>query len=249
MNLAGIALRVRPQWFRDFLFNPAELKSRTRMPTFFPNGRSSVPTILDGDVKRQIAAMWIYLQDIDLHSLPEKLATSKVHNFELVPEDRPILLRTFMREAGTHAIAVGFPAQVHISFDAESVRLAQAWRGRFIDAHGTWFDRFSPPAVPMGDDLVAFPPGVTFALLADAKESWPIGLREDSGYRFGGYRLDKQGVPTFLYHFDRFEIEDCFEPTSDKQLARKLLFRETNPSADKRVIWFRSDRLPPDCKD
>lgn len=239
VDLAGIATRVQPQWFRDFLLDPAELKSRTRMPTFFPNGRSGVPTILDGAVDRQIAAMWTYLKDIDRQTLPDKLTSSKVHNFELIPEDRPILLRTFMAGAGTQAIAVGFPAQVHIAFDAESVRFAQAWRGRFIDAHGTWFDRFSPPAIPLGDDIVALPTGVPLARLADAKESWPIESGDECGYQFRGYRLDREGIPTFLYRIDQFEVEDRMAPTTDKQLTRQLKIRNTNAANGNQLIWFR----------
>ena len=132
------------------------------------------------------------------------------------------------------------PAKVHFAFDAEAIRLAQAWRGRFIDAHGTWFNRFTPPATALGEDLIAFPPGVPFAILSDAKESWPIKTGERSGYRFRGYRLDSSGVPTFLYRFDRFEIEDRLEPTSDKQLSRKLLIRDTTPPLDEGVVWFRA---------
>jgi mono/diheme cytochrome c family protein len=239
VDLASIAARVQPLWFRDFLLNPAELKSRTRMPTFFPNGRSGVPTILDGDVDRQIAAMWTYLKDIDRQALPDRLASSKVHNFELIPEDRPILLRTFMVGAGTQAIAVGFPTQVHVAFDAESVRFALAWRGRFIDAHGTWFDRFSPPAVPLGDDLVTLPAGAPLALLADTKENWPDTSGDESGYKFRGYRLDRDGTPTFLYRFDHYDVEDRLAPTSDKQLARMLLIRKTKVVNDNHVLWFR----------
>lgn len=241
VDLAGIAARVHPQWFHDFLLNPAELKSRTRMPTFFPNGRSGVPTVLGGDVERQIAAIWTYLSDIDRQPLPEKLAGSKVHNFELIPDERPILLRTFLQGAGTQAIAVGFPAQVHIAFDAESVRFARAWRGRFIDAHGTWFDRFTPPAAPLGDDLVALPAGFPLAVLADPQDSWPTELGDNSGYKFRGYRLDSDGIPTFLYRFDRYEVEDRLVPASGKQLARKLLVRDTKVAAEKQVVWFRAN--------
>lgn len=241
VDLAGIAVRVQPQWFRDFLLHPAGLKSRTRMPTFFPNGRSGVQSILDGDVDRQIAAMWTYLKSIERQPLPEKLAASKVHNFELVPEDRPVLLRTFMKQAGNHAIAVGFPQKVHVAFDAERVRIAQAWRGRFIDAHGTWFDRFTPLAAPLGDSVVAFPAGSAFALMPDAQAPWPKLDDPSSSYRFRGYRLDKQGVPTFLYEFDQFSIEDRVEPTSSKQLLRRIAIRSQEPTAKQVRIWFRAN--------
>ncbi|MBC8353743.1 MAG: cytochrome c [Planctomycetes bacterium] len=239
VDLAGIGPRVQSQWFRDFLLNPAQLKSRTRMPTFFPNGRSGVPTILGGDVERQIVAMWTYLNDIDHQPLPGKLVTSKVHNFELVPKDRPLLLRTFMKTAGTHAIAVGFPQRLHIAFDAEAVRIAQAWRGRFLDAHGTWFDRFTPPAMPLSNDVVTFPPGMPFALLDVPRAKWPIEVGKEAGYRFRGYRLDASGVPTFLYQFGQFDIEDRFKPTPHRTLIRRWTIRRRHGIAEQ-TLWFRA---------
>ena len=33
--------RLQPEWFREFMRDPARLKPRTRMPTFFPKGKSS----------------------------------------------------------------------------------------------------------------------------------------------------------------------------------------------------------------
>ena len=220
IDLAGIPQRVQPEWFYDFLLNPGQLKPRTRMPTFFPDGRSANQSVLEGDVKRQLAAMWAYLKDLPKQHLPQKLLDSKEHDFELVPTDKPIVLRTFMKSAGTHAIAVGFPQQVHLSFDAESVRPIEAWRGRFLDAHGTWFDRFTPPAVPLGTDLVAFPAGVPLARLDDQGAKWPTP--EEAAYRFRGYRLDKAGTPTFLYRYGRFDIEDRFSPAGQRSLVRRL---------------------------
>jgi mono/diheme cytochrome c family protein len=222
VDLAGIPGRVHPRWFHDFLLNPAALKPRTRMPTFFPKGKSANQEILGGDVERQIAAVWTYIKEIDQHPLPEKLVKARSQDFELVPQDRPILLRTFMNEAGRHAIAVGFPAKTHLAFDSEAVRPAIAWRGRFLDAHGTWFVRAAPPAVPLGDDVIPLPPGVPLAVLDDPDQPWPKATGAEAGYRFLGYRLDRAGVPTFLYRVGGYHVEDRFEPTADGVLKRRL---------------------------
>ena len=48
-----------------------------------------------------------------------------------------MLLRTFMKGVGTHAIAVEYPEGIHAAFDALKVRFALAWRGRFLDAEST----------------------------------------------------------------------------------------------------------------
>lgn len=241
IDLSGIAERTHPQWFREFLFNPADLKPGTRMPTFFPNGKSANPALLSGDVDRQIAAIWTYLKEIDRHPLPDKIVQARSQDFELVPKDRPILLRTFMDQAGTHAIAVGFPQRVHFAFDADGVRLVQAWRGRFLDAHGTWFDRFAPLAAPLGVELVSLPVGVPLAALTDPQQPWPTGVGDDAGYRFLGYRLDPGGVPTFLYRFDHFDVADRIEPDERRGLKRRLLVSNVDPgSRNGAQLFFRA---------
>ncbi len=239
VDLAGIAGRVYPQWFHDFLHNPAALKERTRMPTFFPNGNSQNKDILDGDTEKQIAAMWAYLKDIDKLPIPEKIIAARNQDYELVPKDRAIVLRTFMPEAGTHAIAVGFPEDVHFAFDSENIRLAEGWKGRFLDAQGTWFVRFTPPADPLGEQLATFPESVPFALLVDAKQTWPADAGA-AGYRFRGYRLNKAGVPTFLYQFGNYDVEDTIQPADGQSLMRRFRLKQRSPnSQEQRSLLLR----------
>lgn len=241
IDLAGITGRVHPQWFHDFLLNPATLKARTRMPTFFPGGKSTNQAVLDGNVDRQIAAMWEYIKRAETLPLPEKIEQGRVHNFELVPEEQPLLLRTFMQDAGMHAIAVGFPEKVHLAFDAERVRAAQVWRGRFIDAHGTWFDRFAPPAAPLGTDVVALPSGVTFAVLDAPDDEWPNELGKAAGYEFRGYRLDEAGTPTFLYRFASIDVEDEFTPEDGRTLRRRIKLIPSENAPTPKIVWFRAN--------
>ena len=223
VDLADLQRRLRPEWFRAFLLDPAALKRGTRMPTFFPQGKSVNRQLLEGDVERQIASIWEYLKTIQDQPLPEKLVTGKALNFDLEPRKRPIVLRTFMERAGTHAIAVGFPARVHVAFDAHQVRVVEAWRGKFLNAHGTWFDRFVPPARPLGDPPVLFPQGVPLAVLENATAAWPSETGALAGYRFGGYRLDRQGVPTFLYRTPQLRVEERFVPLDGGRGLRRLL--------------------------
>lgn len=241
IDLAGTPGRIHPQWFRDFLFNPGQLKPQTRMPTFFPNGKSASPAILNGNVDRQIAGIWAYLKALDKQPLPDKIAAARSQSFELVPKDRPILIRTFMQNAGTHAIAVGFPQQVHFVFDAESVRPFEAWRGRFLDAYGTWFVRSAPPAIPLGVDRTTLPRGAPLALLKDDQEPWPAGSAETSGVQFTGYRIGPSGVPTFLYRYGQFDVTDRIEPNDKNGLKRRLLVKpRQKDEEDGRMLWFRS---------
>ena len=232
VDLANVTKRIRPQWFHDFLLNPSTWKPRTRMPTFFPQGVGQLKTVYDGDADRQIAAMWHYLNAASSPPLPPKIEKARSQNYELVPEDRPLLLRTFMKEAGTHAIAVGLPEKIHFAFDAERVRLSLAWRGRFLDARGTWFERFTPPAKPLGDGMLQFPPGLLIAPLKAAADPWPTSVP----VQFRGYRLDQRGIPTFLYRLANHDIEERITAGDQSQLIRHLTLRH---DTDDVRLWIR----------
>lgn len=205
VDLALAPERLRPEWFRDFLLDPVAYRPNTRMPAFWPEGKAVHP-LIGRDTQRQIDSIWAYLNEIEQSRLPEGM--EEKGSFELKPDDAPIVFRTFMKEAGFRAIAVGFPQKIHAAFDAGEARWAILWRGAFLDAEGTWSDRFSPLAEPLGTDVVRFPTGTGFP-----------GER-----RFGGYRLDARGVPAFLYRTGELEVEDRIEPDGDG-LVRVLTVR------------------------
>lgn len=249
VDVGHIGARVQPSWFHDFLLNPAALKPRTRMPTFFAEGSVS-QEVLNGDVEKQIASLWAYLEQVDRLPLPEKIEEARRQNFELVPTERPIVLRTFMGQAGTHAIAVGFPERVHYAFDAELVRLAEIWRGRFLDAQGTWNDRFAPNAAPLGQSVLVLPEGGEFALLRSAQSPWPNGHAASRAGRgsaadaaaspqFLGYRLNEHGTPALQYRLGDYTITDRISPNTgesgNKEASRGLL-REFTIALDARAL-------------
>lgn len=219
VDVGHIGLRVQRAWFDAFLLNPASLKARTRMPTFFAAG-SVNQDFYHGDVDKQIDSLWAYLEDVDRLPLPEKIEQVRRQNFELIPTERPIILRTFMRNAGTHAIAGGFPEHVNFAFDAETVRLSDVWRGRFLDAQGTWNDRFAPDALPLSTAVAISARGPDFALLTAASAPWPDSVRPTSNLdprftlRFDGYRLDPSGMPTLQYRLGNWSISDSLRPLS-----------------------------------
>ena len=240
IDLEGVTSRVEYGWFHEFLLNPAKLKSRTRMPTFFPNGLSQNKNVLAGDTDEQIAAIWHYLREIGKHPLPEKIEKARSQDFELVPVEKPILLRTFMPEAGTHALAVGFKEKVHFAFDTERLRLVQAWRGRFLDAQGTWFERFTPPAVPLGEELIQMPDGVALAVFKNKDQPWPSADDAEQRYQFQGFRLNDLGVPTLLYRVGGYEVQDRIAPDKEGGLTRRLSISADEKFANKK-LWLRAN--------
>ena len=202
--------RLQAGWFKEFLLDPNSKRPRTRMPNFFPQGNASVPQILNGDIQQQVTAIWTYLNHSKTSELPDKLLADEQQNFELKPNDSPIRLRTFMQNVGTRAMAVGFPQRIHYAYDLKELRLALAWKGRFLDAHGTWFDRFIPFAAPLGDEQITLTQGVA---LARPGQSWPTKASA-AGIRYLGYRLAKppDTVPTLRFGNDQIEATDTLLP-------------------------------------
>jgi cytochrome c2 len=240
IDLIGVPQRIRPGWFHEFLLDPGALKERTRMPSFFPGGKSQNPDILDGNPDQQIAAMWVYLKAGSDQPLPAKIEDVRRQDFELRPTEQAIVLRTFMPEAGTHAIAVGLPAGMHFAFDAEQLRLAQLWKGRFLDAQGTWFSRFAPPARPLGEAVVTLPAGPSLAWLTSPDQPWPGDEDDAATNRFRGYRLDKAGVPTFLYDIGPARVEEQMNAGSHGGLVRRLTVRLADDESPAGTLWLRA---------
>lgn len=231
VDLSGVTERVHPDWLKAFLLNPGSVTKGTRMPTFFPGGKSQNATILNGDTSKQISAIYAYLKKIEDQPLPQKIDDVRNQDFELRPTEQPIVFRTFMPIAGTHAIAIGYPNRVHVAFDAENLFLAEAWRGRFLDAQGTWYVRSAPPADPLGTDRVKLPAGPTFSRLSSVTAMWPAKLAPDRG-RFDGYSLDEKGVPVFKYHMGSSAFTDRFDPAEDGTVVRTLTVLENRVEKD-----------------
>ncbi len=135
----------------------------------------------------------------------------------LIVKDEPIIYRNFIAGVGTRAIAVGYPGSVNAAFDADLCNVALVWRGAFMDAKRHWTDRGDGFQPPLGYGLVKLDKNVPLAALATADAPWPAAPKDlpngdwPEGYRFGGYTLDKKGVPTFRYTFRGVSVEDRME--------------------------------------
>ena len=225
IDLAHSPNRLRPEWFRDYLINPAHFRPGTRMPSFWPNGKAVSP-IFGRNTERQIDSIWVYLNEFKQTRLPEGL--EKKGGFELKPDKRPIVFRTFMEDVGTHAIAIGYPAGIHAAFDSEQVRWALMWRGKFLDAESTWDDRFTPLTPPLGKNVVTLGSGPAVAILKNLKQPWP-----KDGLQMQGYRLTKGGTPILLYSHGTTTITDSLTPRG-KGMRRQMEFTGT-----KSDLWVR----------
>lgn len=214
IDLAATYDRLQFDWFEQFMLHPARFKPGTRMPQFWFGGQSPFPNILDGDAKKQIQAIWSYLSLKNSLPLPEGIVPEGSAAMEIVPVETPIVHRTFMQEVGPRAILAGFPEKLSVAFDANVVRLAKVWRGRFFDHSGVESGRTDKFLGPLGEDVLDLPPGPSFAHLGSPQDSWPIAEKtsRDVGGRFLGYRLKSDRRPTFRYRLGDSTIEEKAEP-------------------------------------
>jgi hypothetical protein len=183
------------------------------MPAFWFGGTVAFPNLGGGTVDGQISAIWTYLSLGKDMPLPPGLTPTGGSGMELTPVDEPIVHRTMMQGAGNRSILVGHPDGLHVAFDADTVRLAKAWRGKFFDAAGWWNDRGGNHMAPLGKDAIDMPTGPSFAVLDSPAAAWPRPDKSRNlGGKFKGYMLDKTKTPIFRYDLGGVQIQEKDAP-------------------------------------
>ncbi|MEQ8705295.1 MAG: DUF1080 domain-containing protein [Phaeodactylibacter sp.] len=142
------------------------------------------------------------------------------------PEPEAILQRCFMLHEGkkrTHIVAVATPQGLHYAYDLEQGTLLKAWSGGFLDATDMWHER--------GEAQLGQPLGMTIDFhsdpelypLPDENTAWPDSLTTDQTYRQGGYELDPEGHPTFLYQTGGASVKvQCRPAAGERRLTRSF---------------------------
>jgi len=241
VDLATVHERLTPGWFHDYLLNPLAFKKETRMPTFWPDGKSLIKDIAGGDTHRQIDAIWTYLALGKSMPLPQGVQLDGSVGEELTPIEEPIIHRTFMKEVGPRAILVGFPERVHAAFDANVVRLAKLWRGRFFDAAGVSSGRTDKFFEPLGTDVFDLPPGPALAFLDTPGAAWPKAELKDRnlGGRFRGYSLESATrQPSFRYELQDVHVEERIQPLLKPGGASVVRHLELRSDVPVDALWF-----------
>jgi azurin len=147
----------------------------------------------------------------------------------LVVAQEPVIYRNFIAGAGNRAIGVGFPGNASIAWSSETMNLALAWRGAFIDAARHWNGRGGGAQPPLGFDVFRpaelSPP---FAVIATGA-AWPTvnGNGRAEGYTWRGYELDAKRQPVFHYEWQGVKVTESYEVIGDAlagagQLVRTL---------------------------
>lgn len=237
--LDTMAERLREDWFHRYLVNPQIYRPGTRMPTGFPDGKSTVPNIYDGNPSQQTSAMWSFLKKGDQGGVPEGIVGGMI---ELKPESEPIIYRNFIEGVSPRGIAVGYPEKANLCWDAQEMSLKLIWQSRFIDASKHWVGRGPGNQTPLGGSIVSLEPQNAVAQLGREDESWPKDSAADRGFEFLGYRLDQQGRPTFRYRTPFATVEDKPVPVPgefDGTFRREIQITPL-PSDQDGTIYFRA---------
>jgi len=237
MDLTLMTQRLQKDWFHRYLLDPPSLRPGTRMPSFWPEGKSAFKDLLDGDSDRQIDAIWAYLSRGKEAGLPVGLVQGKM---ELVASNEAVIYRNFIQGAGSRGIGVAYPEKANLAFDANELRLALIWQGPFIDAARHRSGRGEGFEGPLGYNVVKMPAGAPFAVLGDTTAKWPEAVGKKAGYQMRGYRLDAKRRPTFLYSCANIQIEDY--PIAVSGVLDASLRRTLTVQADHAVekLWFRA---------
>jgi mono/diheme cytochrome c family protein len=229
IDLTTSTQRLNEDWFRQFLLDPNHFHPGTRMPAFWPGGKSALTTVLGGNTARQHAALWTYVADGAGAKFPEGVSRE---NLELIVGGEAVVYRGKLWEAGYRAVAMGYPGQFNAAFDAEEMRLSLLWHGRFLNAGPHWTIQGMGLIRPLGTDVVVFPHGSPLAVLADANAPWPAEASKALGMKFRGYQLDALKRPTLLYAFRNAGLEDFLAPiegNAKSGLRRTVKFTDPVP--------------------
>ncbi len=242
LDLLQFAQRLRPEALLGYLLAPARQKPGTRMPRYFEDGKSVVGDVLDGDPARQAAALWAWFERASTMPAPEGVPTGERR---LLPVgERPVVFRSFLPRAGNRGIAIGTPSGLHFSFDADQVRLVEAWQGEFLDVAPVWEGRGGGVANLLGPVVWSAPAGPLLQLGAAA--TWPDKNGRATGAKYLGHRVEPDGTPVLEWQLreqtigvevpaDRAGIlvEERFlpDPRPDVLFVRRVTLSRVPPAA------------------
>ena len=216
VDLTEMTDRLKKEWFFQYMLAPQSFSPNTVMPSFWPGGKA-IREDIKGDTKSQIESLWQYLIDGRQARMPRGVVRERL---EIVVTDEAKMLRRSYSGIGKRGIGVGYPGGVNLAFDAEQMRLAMIWKGKFLDPGGVWTGQGHGTARPM-ERPINFGKGPDFD---SHSKPWKVDDSRPPNHQFLGYQLDETQSPTFLYRFGNIKVEDFFESITtlgDSTLLRR----------------------------
>ncbi|MFC7336586.1 PA14 domain-containing protein [Haloferula chungangensis] len=141
----------------------------------------------------------------------------------LPSEERGTIYRNFIAGTTPRAIGIGLTGGINFAYSADHLAPELLWTGKFMDGGRHWTNRGQGAEPPSGKGLVKA--SGAKALPAEAK--------------FRGYRLDRQGNPTFTVQLGELTVNDQFK-SNDGKLLR--VFSAVGEGDDVEILL--SDQFP-----
>ena len=152
-DLALLGRRVRRNWYWRWMPNPSRLVPRMEMPALV----SPVPGVLEGDLARQLEAVWRVLNLPEFRPpKPDPVRVVRRHNNPQRPEEPAVVLTDVVeldpqgRTAFLKPLLVGLPNRHNVLLDLATGRLGAWWLGdvAYQRTRGkTWY--WEPGSVPL----------------------------------------------------------------------------------------------------
>jgi hypothetical protein len=181
-ELTMMSTRLRADFFRRWLHEPARIQPGTAMPNFFTDKSRE-------EADHTIDTLWSYAS-LGV-AMPPPIGIKERRNTILIVTDTPIVQRGQIPDPSgliVYGISVGLPGMTNYTFDAQHCLLRTAWQGGFLDMAGDWNDRGGNPVKILGQRF-----------LTQAAPNLHLGSPDaDLPRTFKGYEL-KDKIPTFLY--------------------------------------------------
>ncbi|MEM9381161.1 MAG: hypothetical protein AAGB93_14510 [Planctomycetota bacterium] len=212
VDMVHMHRRLRFGWFRDLLLDPSNVDLDARMANLWIDGESPVKDVAGGSIDAQIEALWCWLGEGESMAPPPGLDTGP-WAFEIDASERVRAVSVFMKDVSPRVLCVGTPENVHFAFDEQGVRLARAWRGRFLNAMGTWNGRAGALETPASADVTDLAPGLAVASLEDLYAPWPEGVGRDAEARMLSRSTHPDGSLTFRYAVGDVRVSETVAPT------------------------------------
>lgn len=234
VDLTEMTDRLKKDWFHQYMLAPQKFSPNTVMPSFWPGG-VAIRKDIAGAPEYQVEALWQYLIDGRQARAPSGVVREPL---EIVVETEAKLLRRNYQGIGKRGIGVGYPGGVNLAFDAEQMRLAMIWKGKFIDPAGAWNGQGSGTVRPLGRP-VNFAKGPD---LDDASDPWVADDGRPPHHQFEGYDLKSLRRPSFRYRFKDVDVQDYFEeftPAAAEQIQLRRTLKLT-ASGGQRRLRFRA---------
>ncbi|MFK8110988.1 MAG: hypothetical protein AB8B91_02235 [Rubripirellula sp.] len=233
VDLTEMTERLKKDWFHQYMQSPQTFNPNTVMPSFWPGG-VAIREDIEGDAAFQVEALWQYLIDGRQARAPSGVVREPL---EIVVDNEAKMLRRNYQGIGKRGIGVGYPGGVNLSFDAEQMRLASVWKGKFVDPVAAWMGQGSGTVRPLGP-TINFDKGPD---LDDAAKPWQVDEGRPPEHHFQGYVLDAQRRPTFAYQFQKVQVEDFTSQFMDEGTQQSHLRRVVQMTAaeDRKGLSFR----------